>query len=102
MANIFTDILDDKVFKVVFGNKLGRNNMINFLRALLPELGITEIEYLNCEQMGLSPEEGKSVFDLSVLTGDGSGVIVEMPGLLVMPGLTRHLIKPGIAGRSPQ
>ena len=44
MANIFTDILDDKVFKVVFGDKLGRNNMINFLRALLPDLGITEIE----------------------------------------------------------
>ncbi len=78
MANIFTDILDDKVFKVVFGDKLGRNNMVNFLRALLPDLGITEIEYLNCEQMGLSPEEGKSVFDLSVLTGDGSRVIVEM------------------------
>ena len=78
MANIFTDILDDKVFKVVFGDKTGRNNMINFLRALLPDLGITEIEYLNSEQLGLSPEEGKSVFDLSVLTENGSRVIVEM------------------------
>ena len=78
MANIFTDILDDRVFKVVFGAKTGKTNMINFLRALLPDLGITEIEYLDTEQMGLSPEEGKSVFDLSVLTGDGSRVIVEM------------------------
>lgn len=78
MANVFTDILDDRVFKVVFGAKTGRTNMINFLRALLPDLGITEIEYLDTEQMGLSPEEGKSVFDLSVLTGDGSRVIVEM------------------------
>ena len=58
MANVFTDILDDRVFKVIFGAKTGRTNMINFLRALLPDLGITEIEYLDTEQMGLSPEEG--------------------------------------------
>ena len=78
MANIFINPLDDEGFKVLFGPKIGRNNMLNFLRALLPELGIVEIEYLDTEQMGLSPEEGKSVFDLSVLTGDGSRVIIEM------------------------
>ena len=78
MANTFINPLDDAGFKVLFGPKTGKTNMLNFLRVLLPELGITEIEYLDTEQMGLSPEEGKSVFDLSVLTGDGSRVIIEM------------------------
>ena len=78
MEHIFINPLDDTCFKVIFGPKLGYNNMLNFLRALLPELGISEIEYLDTEQTGLSPEEGKSVFDLSVLTGDGSRVIIEM------------------------
>ena len=78
MANTFINPLEDAGFKVLFGPRTGRNNMLNFLRALLPQLGITEIEYLDTEQMGLSPEEGRSVFDLSVQTGDGSRVIIEM------------------------
>lgn len=78
MANTFINPLDDAGFKVLFGPKTGKTNMLNFLRALLPELGISEIEYLDTEQMGLSPEEGKSVFDLSVLAGNGSRVIIEM------------------------
>ena len=78
MENTFINPLEDPCFKTLFGPKIGRKNMLNFLRALLPQLGIAEIEYLDTEQMGLSPEEGKSVFDLSVLTGDGSRVIIEM------------------------
>ena len=78
MANTFINPLEDAGFKVLFGPKTGRNNMLYFLRALLPQLGITEIEYLDTEQMGLSPEEGKCVFDLSLMTGDGSRVIIEM------------------------
>lgn len=49
MPNTFINPLDDAGFKVLFGPKTGRVNMLNFLRALLPELGIKEIDYLDTE-----------------------------------------------------
>ena len=48
------------------------------MKNVLPHLDITDIEYLNTEQMGFSIDEAKSNFDLSVLLSDGSRIIVEM------------------------
>ena len=65
---VYCDPRNDRAFKFLFSEQRGKQNMLNFLRALLPHLGITDIAYLNTEQMGHSPEEAKAIYDLVVLT----------------------------------
>ena len=75
---IYVDPLNDVGFKIMFGPKNGKVNMLNFLKAILPDLGIEDLEYLDTEQTGVTPDERRAVFDLSVLLNDGTRVTVEM------------------------
>lgn len=64
-GSVFCNPLEDGGFKLLFCEKVGKNNMLNFLRALLPELDIHDIVYLNSGQLEYSSwEEGKAIFDL--------------------------------------
>ncbi|MBN2723331.1 MAG: Rpn family recombination-promoting nuclease/putative transposase [Deltaproteobacteria bacterium] len=73
--NFFTDFS----FKKLFGPP-SREILIDFLNAILEgyENTITDLEYLNTEQLGESKSDRKAVFDLYCTTSDGSRIIVEL------------------------
>lgn len=75
---VYVDPLTDVGFKIMFGPKTGKTNMLNILRALLRDLDISDIEYMDTEQTGFTPDEKRLAFDLSVRLTDGTRVIVEM------------------------
>jgi len=72
---VFIDPLKDVSFKILFGPD-NKRNMINLLRAIL-DRDITDIEYIDTEKLGLTVEESKSQYDLSVLFPDGTRCVVE-------------------------
>ena len=46
---VYVDPLTDVGFKIMFGPKTGKTNMLNILRALLRDLDISDIEYMDTE-----------------------------------------------------
>lgn len=67
-------------FKKLFGTEMNKDLLISFLNALLSDIEkhITDIQYLNSEQLGYSYSERRSVFDVYCTAEDGSRFIVEM------------------------
>ena len=74
----YANIMLDTAFKISFGKEIGRQNMLDLLHCLLPELDIRDITYDDKEQPGLFLSEKKSIFDLSCTTGSGERIVVEM------------------------
>ena len=72
---MFGNVMADFMFKRLFGNKL---IMLPFLKMVLPEEGIVEIEYIPTEELGDTPQDNKVVFDISCTTTDGRTLIIEM------------------------
>ena len=72
---MFGNIMADFMFKRLFGNKL---IMLPFLRAVLPEEDIADIDYINTEELGDTPLDNKVVFDIACTTSDGRELIIEM------------------------
>jgi predicted transposase/invertase (TIGR01784 family) len=67
-------------FKKLFGTEMNKDLLMSFLNALLAEgkNTITEIQYLNSENLGDGYTDRRSVFDVYCKADDGSRFIVEM------------------------
>ena len=73
--NPFTDF----GFKKLFGTEVNKDLLMDFLNGLICEKGrITEVKYLNSEQMGRTEYDRKAVFDIFCETESGEKFIVEM------------------------
>lgn len=73
--NPFTDF----GFKRIFGQEVNKDLLIDFLNQLLVgELEIQDLQFLNTEQIGDSPDSRTAVFDIYCKGSDGSRFIVEM------------------------
>ena len=72
---MFGNVMADFMFKRLFGNKL---IMLPFLKMVLPDEGIVDIEYIPTEELGDTPQDNKVVFDISCTTADGRTLIIEM------------------------
>ena len=67
-------------FKKLFGTEMNKDLLISFLNALL-DIGknrITDVQYLNSENLGAGQDDRRSVYDVYCKTKDGSRFIVEM------------------------
>ena len=73
--NPFTDF----GFKKLFGTEVNKDLLMDFLNELIHEKGkITEVKYLNAEQLGRSEYDRRAVFDIYCETDAGEKFIVEM------------------------
>ena len=73
--NPFTDF----GFKKLFGTEVNKDLLMDFLNELISGKGkITEVKYLNSEQMGRTEYDRKAVFDIHCQTDTGETFIVEM------------------------
>ncbi|MDR2728920.1 MAG: Rpn family recombination-promoting nuclease/putative transposase [Chitinispirillales bacterium] len=73
--NPFTDF----GFKKLFGTEVNKDLLMDFLNGLIRDKGrITEVKYMNSEQMGRTEYDRKAVFDIFCQTDSGEKFIVEM------------------------
>jgi len=73
--NPFTDF----GFKKLFGTEVNKDLLMDFLNELIHSQGeITEVKYLNSEQLGRSAAERRAVYDIYCKTETGETFIVEM------------------------
>jgi len=73
--NPFTDF----GFKKLFGTEMNKDLLMDFLNELIHSNGkITEVSYLNSEQLGRSEEDRRAVYDIFCKTETGETFIVEM------------------------
>ena len=74
----YADLLNDDVFKLVFGQESSKDVMIEFLNHVIPDRTIVDVEYMDKEMHPDERSKKTSVFDLLCKTDNGSRVIVEL------------------------
>ncbi len=74
-ANFYTDF----AFKKLFGTEVNKNLLISFLNSLFDgEEVVTDLTYLNAEQLGSAYFDRKAVFDVYCVNEKGERFVVEM------------------------
>ena len=74
-VNFYTDF----AFKKLFGTEMNKDLLISFLNALLQgHEEITDLTYLNTEQLGTAESERRAVFDVYCQTVTGERILIEM------------------------
>lgn len=74
-ANFYTDF----AFKKLFGTEVNKSLLISFLNSLFDgEEVITDLTYLNAEQLGVGYTDRKAVFDVYCENEKGERFVVEM------------------------
>lgn len=71
----YGNVMVDFIFKRLFGNKL---IMLPFLKMVIPDEDIVDIDYLPTENLGDTIADNKVIFDISCTTSDGKVFIAEM------------------------
>ena len=71
----YGNVMVDFVFKRLFGNKL---IMLPFLKMVIPDEDIVDIDYMPTENLGDTISDNKVIFDISCTTSDGRVFIAEM------------------------
>ena len=60
----YADLLNDEVFKLVFGQESSKDVMIEFLNQVIPDRTIVDVEYLDKEMHPQESDKRMSVYDL--------------------------------------
>ena len=74
----YADLLDDEVFKLVFGRESTKDVMIEFLNQVIPDRKIIDLEFIDKEMHPVERDAKGSVYDMFCKTDDGSRIIVEV------------------------
>ena len=74
----YADLLDDDVFKLVFGRESSKDIMIEFLNQVITDRNIVDLEFRDKEMHPLSRQGKSSNYDMFCKTDDGSRIIVEV------------------------
>lgn len=75
----YIDPRTDFGFKYLFGTPMNKDLLIDFLNALFHGTHvITDLTYLNNEQLGIRMEDRRAIFDVYCETESGEKIIVEM------------------------
>ena len=74
----FLDISDDIIFKRVFGRRANKGVLITLLNRMLPDIRVSDLEYLSPETTGFSRENRNSRMDLRCRLDTGHEVIIEV------------------------
>ena len=74
----YADLLNDDVFKLVFGQESSKDVMIEFLNQVIDDRNIVDLEFMDKEMKSLDREKKDSVYDMFCKTDDGSRIVVEV------------------------
>ena len=74
----YADLLNDDVFKLVFGRESTKDVMIEFLNQVIPDRTIEDLEFIDKEMHPIERDLKGSVYDMCCKTDDGSRIIVEV------------------------
>ena len=74
----YADLLDDDVFKLVFGRESTKDVMIEFLNQVIPDRKIVDLEFIDKEMHPVERDAKGVVYDMFCKTDDGSRIIVEV------------------------
>ena len=74
----YADLLDDDVFKLVFGRESSKDVMIEFLNQVIPDRRIVDLEFVDKEMHYLDRSRKDSIYDMFCKTDDGSRIVVEV------------------------
>lgn len=79
LKEVYIDPRTDFGFKYLFGTPMNKDLLIGFLNALFHGTHtITDLNYLNSEQLGIHKEDRRAIFDVYCETESGERFIVEM------------------------
>ena len=74
----YADLLDDDVFKLVFGRESTKDVMIEFLNQVIPDRKIVDLEFID-KEMHPADRDAKGVaYDMFCKTDSGARIIVEV------------------------
>lgn len=74
----YADLLDDDVFKLVFGQESSKDVMIEFLNQVIDDRNIVDLEFMDKEMKSVDRDKKDSVYDMFCKTDDGSRIVVEV------------------------
>lgn len=74
----YADLLDDDVFKLVFGQESTKDVMIEFLNQVITDRNIIDLDFMDKEMHSPDRETKRSVYDMFCKTDDGSRIVVEV------------------------
>jgi len=74
----YADLLDDDVFKLVFGRESTKDVMIEFLNQVIPDRKIVDLEFIDKEMHPLERDAKGVVYDMFCKTDSGARIIVEV------------------------
>ena len=58
----YADLLNDEVFKLVFGQESSKDVMIEFLNQVIPDRHIVDLDFMDKEMRSLEPGRKHSVY----------------------------------------
>ena len=74
----YADLLNDEVFKLVFGRESTKDVMIEFLNQVILDRKIVDLEFIDKEMHPIERDAKGTVYDMFCKTDDGSRIIVEV------------------------
>ena len=74
----YADLLDDDVFKLVFGRESSKDVMIEFLNQVIDDRTIVDLDFMDKEMKSEDRKKKDSTYDMFCRTDDGSRIIVEV------------------------
>ena len=74
----YADLLNDEVFKLVFGRESTKDVMIEFLNQVILDRKILDLEFIDKEMHPIERDAKGTVYDMFCKTDDGSKIIVEV------------------------
>lgn len=74
----YADLLDDDVFKLVFGQESSKDVMIEFLNQVITDRNIVDLDFMDKEMHAMQRDRKRSVYDMFCKTDEGSRIIVEV------------------------
>ncbi len=74
----YADLMDDDVFKLVFGQESSKDVMMEFLNQVIDDRTIVDLEFMDKEMKSMDTEKKDSVYDMFCKTDDGSRIVVEV------------------------
>ena len=74
----YADLMNDDVFKLVFGQESSKDVMIEFLNRVIEDRVIVDLEFMDKEMKSLDRDKKDSIYDMFCKTDDGSRIVVEV------------------------
>ena len=75
---VFAELLNDFMFKRIFGSEENKDVLIAFLNVMLDDLDIRDVTFIPTEHLGGTEHDRKAIFDISCKCSDSRTFIIEI------------------------